>query len=834
MRIASRIGRVVCAAAIGWACSRMPVMGGAAGSSRAGSPEVVKRNQVQDPPTFLFPATGVRVGGRAVLLAIDDASFPLKRNLCLYLSKPMVRREPVLTPSRDNPNSPDCLAAHFYGTVLFDGGKYRMWYYPCHIGRNPDWSPELKAQAERWRDSVIPGPLCYAESTDGIQWTKPSLGQLLFKGSRENNAFNLPSALTADACVIRDEDDPDPSRRYKLAFWTQYDPWNYPTMRLATSPDGLVWKATPKPPIEAFLEHASFYKHNGLYIVNSQTFLAGESGRNRGRQGAAWVSTNFDQWLPECAESFALPYVANQKRDEVHLGVGAASLGNVAVGLYCIWHNDPEFGKISGDLGLVVSSDGVAFHEPVKGFVYLSTADSPVTPVAGKNYPTVLCQANGIVNAGDETRIYHGRWRNASSGPDYYAEVALATLPRDRWGAIALEPERTEGSVWSAAVQVPSSGCDVLVNAEGAAGLRIEVADERFNPIPGFSGNDSGTVQGQEGFDMPVRWPARTLADCGGRTIRLRAHLKKAGAVGPRLYALYLSAKPPAREARLNAAQASSRPLPAQDTSSHRPTIRLTDLPIHTAGGPIMGLLAEPVGGDLAPDACLLLTFSRSRHEAIHEDIYSEPAKVFLAAGHRVLSFDLPYHGDRTEPGHTKEIDGLRDALLAGDDPFARFITDARAAITTCIERGLSRPGRVFVCGLSRAGYCVLRLAAEDSRVGGVAALAPVTDWRALREFAAVKERDDVAALSLVNYAAPLAGRPVYLAIGSHDDRVGTECCMQFAQRLAEENRRRAPGSSGLCLHVVDDSAGHSLDVRWRRAGAEFLLRTAADAPAAR
>jgi hypothetical protein len=29
--------------------------------------------------------------------------------------------------------------------------------------------------------------------------------------------------------------------------------------------------------------------------------------------------------------------------------------------------------------------------------------DSPVTPVAGKNYPTILCQANGILNVGDET-----------------------------------------------------------------------------------------------------------------------------------------------------------------------------------------------------------------------------------------------------------------------------------------------------------------------------------------------------------------------------------------------------------------------------------------------
>jgi hypothetical protein len=242
-----------------------------------------------------------------------------------------------------------------------------MWYYACHRGQNPDWPAELQAQADRWKDkdSVIPGPLCYAESDDGIHWTKPNLGQLLFKGSRANNALDLPSALVGDACVLRDVDDPDPRRRYKLAFWTQFDPWDYPTMRLATSSDGVHWKAAPGRPIQAFLEHSSFYQHNGLYIANSQTFLAGEGGRDRGRQGVAWVSVDFDHWLPECAESFTLPASDNLRRTEVHLGVGAASLGNVAIGLYCLWRNDPDFGRISGDLGLVLSHDGIAFHEPV-------------------------------------------------------------------------------------------------------------------------------------------------------------------------------------------------------------------------------------------------------------------------------------------------------------------------------------------------------------------------------------------------------------------------------------------------------------------------------------
>ena len=36
---------------------------------------------------------------RVVLLAIDDVSLPFRKNVCLYLSKPTVRAEPVLAPS---------------------------------------------------------------------------------------------------------------------------------------------------------------------------------------------------------------------------------------------------------------------------------------------------------------------------------------------------------------------------------------------------------------------------------------------------------------------------------------------------------------------------------------------------------------------------------------------------------------------------------------------------------------------------------------------------------------------------------------------------------------
>ena len=74
---------------------------------------------------FGFPLTGIKTS-RATLLSIDDHSLPLRRNLCYYISKPTVRPEPVLTPEKDR-NAPDGCATHFYGGVVHEGDRYRMW-----------------------------------------------------------------------------------------------------------------------------------------------------------------------------------------------------------------------------------------------------------------------------------------------------------------------------------------------------------------------------------------------------------------------------------------------------------------------------------------------------------------------------------------------------------------------------------------------------------------------------------------------------------------------------------------------------------------------------------
>ena len=493
--------------------------------------------------SFAEVAIGNYAGHRATLLAIDDVSLPLRSGLCLYLTRPTVRAEPVLTPSRDNPHATDTMATHFYGTVLHEGGKFRMWYYGSGLQDEARLGLAGKAVSHE-------GPICYAESFDGLHWTKPSLGQVTYNGGSDNNAIALPAAATEGAFVIREDSDPDPARRYKMIY--ENTSGSLPIVDTAVSPDGIRWRATGT--AAHIVEPSGFYRFNGLYTFSGQTLSISEGGHNAGRQGLAWFSTDFDHWLPEFGEAFVLPEPTNpndrghaRAYTQVHLGVGAVSYGNVLVGLYGQWHARPfpgdwfGTGTTFGDIGLVVSNDGQHFREPVKGHVFLDRHDSPAAISPDLRAEEVVTQSgNGILTVGAETWIYHGRWMNTEKQADAYAEVALARLPRDRWGALGLVPKAGEGAVWTAPITLGKGQSRIWLNAEGAAGIRVDVADENFQSLPNVSGENAGTVAA-DGLESPVGWAKGGLDALAGRRVRFHIRLSRGDHPQPRLFAVYVA-----------------------------------------------------------------------------------------------------------------------------------------------------------------------------------------------------------------------------------------------------------------------------------------------------
>jgi hypothetical protein len=78
------------------------------------------------------------------------------------------------------------------------------------------------------------------------------------------------------------------------------------------------------------------------------------------------------------------------------------------------------------------------------------------------------------------------------------------------------------------------------INGIGTDGMTVELSDDRFNPITGFSGNDAGRVQGKEGLNCRVLWPHRQVRELSGKMVRIHIQMRKTENADPRLFAVYL------------------------------------------------------------------------------------------------------------------------------------------------------------------------------------------------------------------------------------------------------------------------------------------------------
>lgn len=131
-----------------------------------------------------------------------------------------------------------------YPTVLRDGDRYRLYY---------------RVAAGHVDDSDQRQYTCYAESPDGVTWTKPRLGLVDIDGSNDTNAI-WTGAIAHNFSPFRDDNPAaDAAERYKAVggvgkkwgdgFW------------LLVSPDGIRWKKRDDTPLDL---DGNFDSHNLL------------------------------------------------------------------------------------------------------------------------------------------------------------------------------------------------------------------------------------------------------------------------------------------------------------------------------------------------------------------------------------------------------------------------------------------------------------------------------------------------------------------------------------------------------------------------------------------
>jgi hypothetical protein len=480
--------------------------------------------------------------GETVLFPFDDQALPFSKGLVLTMSHgkksnknpslgvdPKHPSKPVLAIGQDG--DPDFPRAYFCGTVVKVGDEYRMWY--------SGFSDDKRRQ------------VCYAVSKDGVEWTKPKLGLADYRGSKENNLVSIDGEPMPGmiVLVLHDPEDPAPARRFKMI--REVNPTNKPA---AVSPDGLRWTSLNggKDILDGGnMEPSGLVKHNGVY------YLYGHGGpvphpipqrglfRPQKRMMVTVASYDFDNWTLAGHVSFRRDNIPPRpvldfefhKGEQVHLGASVWNRGNVLLGFYGMYHspkNDRREAYV--DIGLVVSSDGIHFKEPVPDFQMVPSFEEE------DRAEQRLTQGQAFENIGDRTYFYYGIWteidRNSPTG------VRVAMWPRDRLGYFS--PSLSHGAdahCISSPLTLEKGKRRVFLNATNMsddAQLTVELLDEQFRPLEGYTAADFTPIKDDSGLKLPISWGKNKTVEIGDAPIRVRVNWSGRDAEEARLWAAYV------------------------------------------------------------------------------------------------------------------------------------------------------------------------------------------------------------------------------------------------------------------------------------------------------
>ncbi len=449
----------------------------------------------------VIPNSPAAALGTRVEMFVDDWLIDSNRSrgVSLKLQTP-IRREVVLT--TDKPwEGPD--SAYF--TVFQDVPRIRL-YYRGYIPKGGDASDKQVT--------------CYAESADGILFTRPNLGLYEFQGSKENNivyvgveAHNFAPFLDANPNAKADE-------RYKAVGGLQSRLFAF------SSPDGIHWKKLQPEPVMtkgAFdsLNLVFWDEQAKLYRCYSRYW--GSGGYSGFRAVQHNTSKDFLHWNEPQPNQYRAADKTEPPLEHFYTSATIPCPGAPHHYLAFPMRFVPERKKISP-----IPDAGVS------DAVFMSSRD-------GRNWDRTFLEA--WVRPGLDQRNWTHRnnmpaWGIAQTSTnefsmyisEHYAwpDNRLRRITIRRHGFVSVHADHGEGELTTRPLTF--SGKNLLLNYSTSASgsVQVEIQDEQRKPFPGYSLSEMDLLFGDE-LDAVVKWKSgQDISGLIGKPVRLRFVLKDA------------------------------------------------------------------------------------------------------------------------------------------------------------------------------------------------------------------------------------------------------------------------------------------------------------------
>jgi len=396
-----------------------------------------------------------------------------------------------------------------YATVIKDGPLYRLYYRGLPTSGGDGSNREVT---------------CYAESKDGIAWTKPELGLFAVNGSKANNVVLASAApFSHNFCPMLDPRKDIPrAERYKALAGTGSS-----GLVAFVSEDGLRWKKLRDRPVitkGAFdSQNVPFWSEaEGLYLCYFRVFVKGV------RRIARTTSKDFVNWtepvLMEYGDKPIEHLYTNQtspyfRAPHLYVGVAARFLPGrqvlTAEEAKAI-KVDPDYFKDCSD-GVLITTRGGDRYERTFMEGFLCPGIGLENWVSRTNYPAL----NVVPTGAHEMSLY----ANQNYGQPT-SHLRRYTLRLD--GFACVSAPYSGGELLTKPLTF--SGKELVLNfaTSAAGGIRVEIQDAAGKALSGHALADGVETIGNE-TGRVVRW--RSGSDLGalaGKPVRLRFVMRDA------------------------------------------------------------------------------------------------------------------------------------------------------------------------------------------------------------------------------------------------------------------------------------------------------------------